>query len=54
MRRFVRYLLVTGLLLAGASSLTGCVVLSPRGRVWVPGFWTPAHVWVGGHWHYRR
>lgn len=53
MRRLMRHLLVAALLLAGAVALTGCVVVSPRGRVWVPGYWGPPHVWVGGHWRHR-
>jgi len=53
MRRLMRHLLVAALLLAGAAALTGCVVVSPRGCVWVPGYWGPPHVWVGGHWRHR-
>jgi hypothetical protein len=54
MRRIVSILLVSALLLIGSASLTGCVVVPPRGyypaRVWVPGYWGPTHVWVGGYW----
>lgn len=53
MRRLIRNFLFIALLLAGAASLTGCVMVSPRGRVWVPGYWGTPHVWVGGHWHGR-
>lgn len=56
------------LLFAGSLALSGCIVASPRPvhrhayvgpvrvapvRVWVPGYWGPRHVWVGGRWRYR-
>ncbi|MEO8809896.1 MAG: hypothetical protein ABI386_06595 [Rhodanobacter sp.] len=53
MRRVVRNLLVTALLLGATAALAGCVVVSPRGRLWVPGYWGPPHVWVGAHWRRR-
>jgi hypothetical protein len=55
MRRIFSSLLVAALLVFGSVSLTGCVVVPPRGhaRLWVPGYWAPRHVWVGGHWRYH-
>jgi hypothetical protein len=55
MRRTISALLVAALLLIGSVSLTGCVMVPARGhaRVWVPGYWGPPHVWIGGHWRYR-
>jgi hypothetical protein len=54
MRRLLSALLVSAALLGGSLSLTGCVVVpAHRARVWVPGYWAPHHVWVGGHWRYR-
>jgi hypothetical protein len=54
----MRRLMLIGIglaVMAGASlSLTGCVVVAPRrhyvARVWVPGYWAPAGVYVSGHW----
>ena len=50
-----RQTVFTALLVAGALSLTGCVVVPahPSARVWVPGHWAAPHVWVEGHWRYR-
>ena len=53
MRRFLRYVFIASLLLAGAASLSGCIMAPVRGRVWVPAYWGTPHVWVGGHWRYR-
>ena len=51
MRRLMSALLICAALLGGSFSMTGCVVVAPRHeRVWVPGFWGPSQVWVGGHW----
>lgn len=53
MRRFISPLLISALL-SGALSLSGCIVAAPRpARIWVPGYWGPTHVWVGGNWRYR-
>ena len=53
----MRRLMLIGIglaVMAGASlSLTGCVVVAPRphyARVWVPGYYAPAGVYVSGHW----
>lgn len=57
MRRFMSSCLMAAALLGGSLSLGGCIVVPPRGgyhaRVWVPGYWAPEHVWVGGRWRYR-
>lgn len=55
MRRILSSLLITALLAIGSVSLSGCVVVPPRGhaRIWVPGYWAPPHVWIGAHWRYR-
>ena len=51
MRRFLSSCLIAVALLGGSCALTGCVVVpAHRVRVWVPGYYAPAHVWVGGYW----
>lgn len=52
MRRALSVLFIAALLSVGSVSLTGCVMVPPRGhaRIWVPGYWAPQHVWVGGYW----
>jgi hypothetical protein len=54
MRRYLSTILIALAVLGGTLVQTGCVVVAPRsGRVWVPGYWAPGHVWMGGHWRYR-
>ncbi len=55
MRRSLRNMFAAALLLTASVSLSGCIVVPARshGRVWVPGYWGPPHVWVRGHWRYR-
>ena len=54
MRRFMSTCLIAAALIGGSLAMTGCVVVAPRrgyrAGVWVPGYWAPRHVWVGGHW----
>lgn len=51
MRRLMMICLGTAALLVSTAGLTGCIVVAPRhhyDRVWVPGYWSPGHVWVEG------
>lgn len=52
MRRLMMICLSTVTLLISMAALTGCIVVAPRHshyeRVWVPGYWSPGHVWVEG------
>jgi len=54
MRRFMLAGLAFAVMSSALLSLTGCVVVAPRphyaARVWVPGYYAPAGVWVSGHW----
>jgi hypothetical protein len=54
MRRYFSVALISLALLSGTLAQTGCVVVAPRpARVWVPGYYSPGGVWVGGYWRYR-
>lgn len=53
MHRYFRYVLIAGLLLAGGAALSGCIMVPARRGVWVPAYWAPPHIWVGGHWRHR-
>lgn len=65
MRLILTRLPAVALSLAATGLLAGCIVAPPRhahyrervepvrvvhARIWVPGYWAPHRVWVGGRW----
>lgn len=65
MRLILIRLPTLALSLAASGLLAGCIVAPPRhayyrervapvgvvhARVWLPGYWAPNRVWVGGRW----
>jgi hypothetical protein len=54
MRRYLSVFLFSLAVLGGTLAQTGCIVVPARpARVWVPGYYAPGGVWVGGYWRYH-